>query len=106
MNFLRNDNQKGSTDNANNTEIPIEDPKEEMSRIISPLQIRVDECNRLWVIDTGLTDILGEKKQIKPPALVIFDLTRDELIRRYEFKRNDINTGSFLANVVSKHRTI
>lgn len=29
------------------------------SSIISTFRIQVDECDRLWVMDTGLADILG-----------------------------------------------
>lgn len=69
--------------------------------IISTFRIRVDECDRLWVMDTGLADILGSPKQIAPPALVIFDLNTDRLIKRYAFKDDDIKSGTFFANVVS-----
>lgn len=71
------------------------------STIISTFRIRVDECDRLWVMDTGLADILGQPKQIAPPALVIFDLNTDKLIRRYTFTPNDIKEATFFANVVS-----
>lgn len=73
------------------------------SSIISTFRIRVDECDRLWVMDTGLADILGHPKQIAPPALVIFDLNTDKLIRRYTFTPNDIKAETFFANVVSVH---
>lgn len=52
-------------------------------------------------MDTGLADILGSPKQIAPPALVIFDLKTDKLIRRYAFKESDIKSDTFFANVVS-----
>lgn len=74
------------------------------SSIISTFRIRVDECDRLWVMDTGLADILGNPKQIAPPALVIFDLNTDQLIRRYTFVPSDIKSDTFFANVVSNHR--
>lgn len=68
--------------------------------IISTFRIRVDECDRLWVIDTGLADILGKPKQYAPPALAIFDLRTDQLIRRYTFPKSDVQSGTFFANVV------
>lgn len=68
--------------------------------IISTFRIRVDECDRLWVMDTGLADILGKPNQIAPPALVIFDLNTDRLIKRYTFQPSDIKDGTFFANVV------
>lgn len=70
------------------------------SSIISTFRVRVDECDRLWVMDTGLADILGSPKQITPPALVIFDLNTDKLIRRYTFQPSDIKSETFFANVV------
>lgn len=74
--------------------------------IISTFRIRVDECDRLWVMDSGLAGILEEQpKQIAPPALVIFDLNTDTLIRRYAFKPTDSKAGTFFANVVSEMRT-
>lgn len=68
--------------------------------IISTFRIQVDECDRLWVMDCGLADILGKPKQIASAALVIFDLKTDKLIRRYTFSPNDVVHNSFLANVV------
>lgn len=69
--------------------------------IISTFRIRVDECDRLWVMDTGLADILGSPKQIAPPAIVIFDLNTDQLIKRYTFPPSDIKSDTFFANIVS-----
>lgn len=76
------------------------------STIISTFRIRVDECDRLWVMDTGLADILGNPKQIAPPALVIFDLKTDQLIKRYSFTSADIKSDTFFANVVSILRRV
>lgn len=69
--------------------------------IVSTFRIRVDECDRLWVMDTGLADILGAPEQVAAPALVIFDLKTDQLIRRYEFADTDAKEDTFFANVVS-----
>lgn len=52
-------------------------------------------------MDTGLADILGNPKQIAPPALVIFDLTTDKLIRRFPFPSDQSKEDTFFANVVS-----
>lgn len=70
------------------------------SSIISTFRISVDECDRLWVMDTGLADILGNPKQIAPPALVIFDLNTNKLIRRFIIPSAQIKSDSFLANVI------
>lgn len=52
-------------------------------------------------MDTGLADILGEPKVISPPAIVIYDLNTDKLIKRYTFKSEDLKQDSFFANIVS-----
>lgn len=69
--------------------------------IISTFRIRVDECDRLWVVDTGLADILGNPKQYAPAALVVYDLKTDKLIRRYTIPKSSVKAGTFFANVVS-----
>lgn len=70
------------------------------SSIISTFRIAADECDRLWVMDTGLADILGNPKQIAEPALVIFDLNTDKLIKRYTIPATHIKSDTFFANVV------
>ncbi|GLV44411.1 yellow-c [Carabus blaptoides fortunei] len=68
--------------------------------IVSVFRIRVDACDRLWVMDTGLADILGAPRQITKPALLVFDLKTDKLLKRYEFKPTDLKEDSFFANVI------
>jgi len=92
------ENVGGRTD-AKKAEV-VETALADNSSIISTFRIRVDECDRLWVMDTGLADILGNPKQITPPALVIFDLNTDKLIRRYTFQPSDILEHTFFANVI------
>lgn len=80
--------------------------EEENSRIISTFRLRVDECDRLWVMDTGLADILGSPHQYKPPSIVIFDLTTDKLIRRFVIPEAQVKDDTFFANVVSSICTL
>ena len=62
----------------------------------------MDECDRLWVMDTGLADILGSPHQYKPTSIVIFDLTTDKLIRRFVLPEAMAKEDSFFANIVRK----
>lgn len=71
------------------------------STIISTFRIRVDECDRLWVMDSGLADILGSPKQWAPNSVAIFDLNTDKLIRRFVIPEDQIKSDSFIANIVS-----
>jgi hypothetical protein len=69
--------------------------------IISTFRIRVDECDRLWVMDSGLADILGAPKQWAPNSIAIFDLKTDTLIRRFVIPEDQVKEDSFFANIVS-----
>ncbi|XP_047526633.1 L-dopachrome tautomerase yellow-f2-like [Vanessa atalanta] len=70
------------------------------SSIISVFRVFVDPCDRLWVMDSGLADILGSPNQVAGPSLVIFDLNTNQLIHRYFFKVSDMKEDSFFANIV------
>jgi len=68
--------------------------------IISTFRIQVDACDRLWVLDTGLADILGNPKQVTPNAIVIFDLKTDKLLRRFMIPKAQTKEDSFFANII------
>lgn len=69
--------------------------------IISTFRIRVDECDRLWVMDSGLADILGSPKQWAPNSIAVFDLNTDKLIKRFVIPEDQVKEDSFFANIVS-----
>lgn len=69
--------------------------------IISTFRIRADECDRLWVMDSGLADILGSPKQWAPNSIAVFDLNTDKLIRRFSIPADQVKEDSFFANIVS-----
>lgn len=81
--------------------LPASTEEKSEDHITSVFRVRVDNCDRLWVMDTGLADILGSPKVYGKPALLIYDLNTDKLIRKYEFKATDLKEDSFFANVVS-----
>lgn len=60
-------------------------------------------CDRLWVVDTGLADILGEPTVYSDPAILIYDLNTDKLVRKYTFKEDVVKQDSFFANIVSSN---
>ncbi|XP_058986012.1 protein yellow [Musca domestica] len=75
-------------------------PLKDNSTIISTFRINADKCDRLWVLDTGLADILGEGKQVTPNAIAIFDLKTDKLVRRFTIPKTQLKEDSFLANII------
>jgi hypothetical protein len=58
-----------------------------------------DKCGRLWVLDTGTVGIGNTTQNLCPYALNVFDLATDRRIRRYEFRPEDTNQNSFIANI-------
>ncbi|XP_069683807.1 dopaminechrome tautomerase-like [Periplaneta americana] len=70
-----------------------------VTRIVSPFRMRADACDRLWVLDTGKADILGNEEQIGPNQLLVYNLNNDELVLRYEIPSHFMKNGSFLANI-------
>nr|CAH7712509.1 unnamed protein product [Callosobruchus chinensis] len=69
-------------------------------KIVSPFRIRADSCGRLWVMDTGIADILEGSKVLSKPKLLIFDLNTDTLIRSYQIPEDQVKKDvSFFANI-------
>ncbi|EDW11782.1 protein yellow [Drosophila mojavensis] len=68
--------------------------------IISTFRISVDVCDRLWVLDTGLADILGNPKQITPSSILVFDLKTDQLLRRFAIPADQSKEDTFFANII------
>lgn len=58
--------------------------------LVSVYRPRVDECGRLWMVDTGLLEVPGERKQIQPPAIVVYDLNSKSQVLRYQLKPTDL----------------
>lgn len=71
------------------------------SSVVSAFRTWVDECDRIWVMDTGMGNISGFRKAIAKPAIVIYDLKTDTLLRRYNLKDTDVRKSSYLLNIVS-----
>lgn len=64
--------------------------------------MKADRCGRLWVLDTGVEDILNasETKQLAPSQLLVYDLHNDNLITRYELPKDQtVEKKSFFANI-------
>ncbi|XP_016938824.2 protein yellow [Drosophila suzukii] len=67
--------------------------------ITTAYRIKVDECGRLWVLDTGTVGIGNTTTNPCPYAVNVFDLTTDTRIRRYELPAVDTNPNTFIANI-------
>ncbi|EDV91906.1 protein yellow [Drosophila grimshawi] len=67
--------------------------------ITTAYRIKVDECGRLWVLDTGTVGIGNTTTNPCPYAVNVFDLTTNTRIRRYELRAEDTNPNTFVANI-------
>ncbi|XP_037033386.1 L-dopachrome tautomerase yellow-f-like [Bradysia coprophila] len=55
------------------------------NRIVSVFRTRVDDCGRLWFVDTGHIQETGQPmKQIQQPSVWVIDLNTDKVVRRFE----------------------
>ncbi|CAH0401455.1 unnamed protein product [Chilo suppressalis] len=68
--------------------------------VVSAFRMHVDKCDRLWVVDNGVADMSTDVKQIAEPAVVVFDLNRDSVVRRYEMTGEVLRDSSVLTSVV------
>ncbi|KAF5288324.1 hypothetical protein FQR65_LT12058 [Abscondita terminalis] len=65
-------------------------------RLISVFRFKIDECKRLWLLDTGR---IGNK-QLCSPQILAFDLQTNNLIHRYEIPKDQIESTSILVTPV------
>lgn len=61
---------------------------------------RVDSCDRLWFVDTGVLEYPSNMKIIQQPSIWVMDLKTDKLINRYEIPTAVVNNGYGLASLV------
>lgn len=67
--------------------------------IVSPFRVRVDRCGRLWVLDNGKIGNLEKNTTKYRPAIIVYDLKNDDLIRKYEFPDEQVKEDSGFANI-------
>nr|CAD7586632.1 unnamed protein product [Timema genevievae] len=67
--------------------------------ITSVFRVQVDACGRLWVIDTGMVDILVKGRQICPHQILVFDIRTSKLVTRYRIPEEDLKSNSVLPTI-------
>ncbi|XP_066995354.2 protein yellow [Anabrus simplex] len=73
--------------------------EENCQGITTTYRMKADACNRLWVLNTGTVGIGNTTEQVCPYSILVFDLTTDKLIRRYQLRPEDTNSNTFIANI-------
>lgn len=65
----------------------------------------MDSCNRLWVVDSGVTNSLDDFQRMCPPKILIFDTATDTVIRSVVFPREVLRPSSLLTNIILDETT-
>ncbi|GBP09318.1 Protein yellow, partial [Eumeta japonica] len=60
------------------------------TKLISVYRTFIDDCKRIWLIDSGIVNATVSLNQICPPKIVAYDLYSNELIVRYNFPASQI----------------
>ncbi|KAJ9599506.1 hypothetical protein L9F63_009978 [Diploptera punctata] len=69
------------------------------SKMISVLRVKISDCGQLWVLDSGVANVLQSFNATCPPKLLIFDLKTDQEIWRYQIPDKDFVMNSLLGTV-------
>ncbi|KAF6201411.1 hypothetical protein GE061_005859 [Apolygus lucorum] len=67
--------------------------------ITSVFRVDIDQCGRLWVLDTGNVEIFSNQKRICPPQILVFDLHTDRLLDRYRIPEDQLESKSLLITI-------
>ncbi|XP_018406226.1 PREDICTED: protein yellow-like [Cyphomyrmex costatus] len=68
--------------------------------LVNIFRVRIDACDRMWGLDTGVNDILGDLEVVRPMRLIVIDLKMNKILRQYTLKDTDIKPESFIADLV------
>lgn len=70
------------------------------TRLMSVYRIWIDECDRLWVLDSGIVNATIQINQVCPPKLLVFDLRTDQPIFSYELPPDQVKQDSLHSNLI------
>ncbi|XP_065220917.1 protein yellow-like [Planococcus citri] len=71
-----------------------------VSKIANVFRVNVDVCDRLWLVDAGVINLLGKIEVIHAPKIQAYDLTTDKLILDYPLPKTAYKDESFFANII------
>ncbi|XP_014273784.1 protein yellow isoform X2 [Halyomorpha halys] len=67
--------------------------------ITSVFRVALDECGRLWAIDSGVTELVTSVKRTCPPQILVFDTRTDKLLFQYKIPMAQVPAGSLFTNI-------
>lgn len=60
---------------------------------------RVDECDRLWFVDTGVLEFPSNRIIVQRPSVWVVNLNSDSLLRRFEIPSSIVDNGRGLVSL-------
>nr|XP_018907408.1 PREDICTED: protein yellow-like [Bemisia tabaci] len=81
----------------------VNSPQHNCTGLVSVFRSRIDRCNRLWILDSGILDSLVSFDVVCPPKILIFDLRTDRLVRSITLPQEVLRRHSLLSNMVIDH---
>uniref|UniRef100_A0A1Y9H2F4 Yellow protein n=1 Tax=Anopheles dirus TaxID=7168 RepID=A0A1Y9H2F4_9DIPT len=71
----------------------------DLRRLVSVYRTKVDACERLWFVDTGMLEYPDNRLQLQRPQLWIIDLKLDQLVRRFTIPESIVPEGVGMASL-------
>lgn len=72
-----------------------------VGKLASVFRMHVDICDRLWMLDTGLVNILVKPDMVYMPKIVVYDLKNDQLLLEFTIPQDVVKQTTFFANIIS-----
>lgn len=73
--------------------------------LTSVYRLRVDSCNRIWLLDAGISRSLEDYEITCPPKILVVDLATDRVVRRIDFPPEVLRGESLFTNMVIDETT-
>uniref|UniRef100_A0A1B0DBP4 Bee-milk protein n=1 Tax=Phlebotomus papatasi TaxID=29031 RepID=A0A1B0DBP4_PHLPP len=74
--------------------------------LVSVYRIKLDRCNRLWALDSGVSRSLEDFEVTCPPKILIYDTETDNVVRRIDFPSEVIRGESLYTNLIIDDTTL
>uniref|UniRef100_A0A0K8VAP2 Protein yellow n=1 Tax=Bactrocera latifrons TaxID=174628 RepID=A0A0K8VAP2_BACLA len=75
------------------------------SYLVSVYRMRIDSCNRLWILDAGVSRTFEDSEQTCQPKILVFDLNTDQVVRRIDIPGDVLRNQSILVNLIIDETT-
>ncbi|KAH8311079.1 hypothetical protein KR044_004157 [Drosophila immigrans] len=73
--------------------------------LTSVYRLRIDSCNRLWLLDAGVSRSLEDYEITCPPKILVVDLNTDRVVRRIDFPPEVLRGETLFTNMVIDETT-